>query len=479
MKLGAAQRRTAQRRTAPLSRRREAAGFALGAMLLTGLTVLFSANVETVHVSTALSVYLLAVVVVAAVGGLKPAVVAALAAPVMANWYLVPPLHQWNINDVQNLVSLIGFVAVASIVSAFVSIAARRTGDAERARQEARVLAGLAGSGGPDPLQAIVEHLVRSFDLDAAAVLRVDGGRPGYVTEARFGDLPLARPDQATHVEPLDDNAVLAIAGRDLTTDDRRVVHAFTEQLSRARERTHLAQTAARAEALSQTDELRTALLRAVSHDLRTPLAGIKASVSSLRQPDVEWSAEQHAEFLEAIEDDTDRLSDIVTNLLDVGRLQAGVIRARMRAISLEEVIPAVLHSLGPRAADVELELPDDLPDIMADPALLERVMANLIANAVKWSPAHRRVLVCAHAAGGEVRIDVVDHGPGVKQADRAHVMKPFQRAGDTSSGGIGLGLAIADGFTKAMAARLTLGETPRGGLTATVCIPMADRSSQ
>ena len=207
------------------------------------------------------------------------------------------------------------------------------------------------------------------------------------------------------------------------------MLRSFIQQLSRALEQHRLAAVAAQADALEQADELRTALLRAVSHDLRTPLAGIKASVSSLRQRDIEWSPEARDDFLETIEDETDRLTSIVTNLLDLSRLQAGALRPALRPVALEEVLPAALHSLGDRADDVELDLPADLPDVEADPALLERVIANLVANAITWSPPDRAVRVGAVAASRHGA--AADHRPRPGHPPEA----PRHRACNRSTG--------------------------------------------
>jgi len=242
--------------------------------------------------------------------------------------------------------------------------------------------------------------------------------------------------------------------------------------LAKALEQQRLAQVASEADALGQADELRTSILRAVSHDLRTPLASIKASASSLRQVDIDWPDEVRAEFLSSIEEETDRLTAIVTNLLDMSRLQAGVVRPVLRPVALEEVVPAALHSLGVRAVDVELILPPSLADVDADPALLERVVANLITNAVDWSPPNDHVRVLAHQRLHDIQLHVIDHGPGIRPRERATVLQPFHRVSDSERhGGVGLGLAIADGLTAAMGGRLELRDTARGGLTAVVTL--------
>ena len=463
-----------RRQRAGLSVRRELVGFAVGASSLTALTWVLVANRERVHNTTALALYLLAVVTVGAIGGHKPAILAAFVAPLLTNWFLIEPLHTWRIHDQQDVISLLAFLAVATIVSNFVAEAARRAVEAEGARQEAEVLAGLAGSTGADPLQSITEHLRVSFGLDSVAVLRADEPTGGFRVEAFSGDERLEGPEQATFQTAIDEGVILALRGRPLTDDDQRVLLAFTQQLSKALLQSRLAKAASRAELLDQAETLRTGMLQAVSHDLRTPLASIKASVSSLRQPDVEWPIDVRNEFLEAIENETDRLTAIVTNLLDLSRLQAGVLRPFIRPVAMEEVVPAALHSLGLRSVGVDLDLPDDLVEVDVDQALMERVVANLIGNAVRFSPPGKRVVVSARQVGSNVQLRVIDHGPGIRSADKSIVLQPFHRLGDSAaSGGLGLGLAIADGLTGAMGGRLELLDTPGGGLTAVLTVPV------
>ncbi|WP_432993231.1 sensor histidine kinase [Dactylosporangium sp. CA-233914] len=231
---------------------------------------------------------------------------------------------------------------------------------------------------------------------------------------------------------------------------------------------------AARARELAQVDRLRTALLDAVSHDLRTPLAGIKAATSSLRSPDVEFSAADRAELLATVEEATDRMTALVENLLSLSRLRAGVLSATPEPTALDAVaadvvlhVPATEHG----RARVAVDVPDDLPLALADPGLLERVVANLVANALAAAP---HVRVTGSAAGGRVRLHVADDGPGVPPADFAALFEPFQRRGDRGGAGLGLGLAIVRGFTEAMGGTVTPSQTPGGGLTMTVELPSA-----
>lgn len=419
-----------------LSRRRQLLAAALGGAGLAALTWVLSDARDDVSVATSLSLYLLAVVAITAAGGAVPGLLAAVAAPLLANWFLIPPYHTFRIADGENVLELVVFLSVAAIVSSFVTISARRAVEAERARREAATLASLTASGQLDLPDVVVEQLRRAFHLDGVAVL-APGAEPMQVL-ASAGDAP-HRPADADDVQPLSSGYVVVTRGPALGADDHRVMRAFLGQLSRALEQQRLREIAAEAEALARADELRTAMLRAVSHDLRSPLASIKASVSSMRQPDVEWPTEARDDFLASIEDETDRLTSIVTNLLDLSRLEAGVLRPVLRSTSMEEIVPAALHAVGAAGDRVAIELPPDLPEVQTDPALLDRVMANLVGNALRWSPPDRRVRVQAHRTGGDVQVHVIDHGPGIPVAQRAVVVQPFHRLDDSgASGGLG-----------------------------------------
>lgn len=239
------------------------------------------------------------------------------------------------------------------------------------------------------------------------------------------------------------------------------------------RERLATEERAAEALLLARADDLRVSLLRAVSHDLRTPLASIKASVTSLLQRDVDWTEEATDEFLGTIDEESDRLDELVGNLLDMSRLQSGALRFIVRPVGYEEVLPAALASLSGPTDTVEISLDETLPRVQADPALLERVVANLAANAIAASGPGRRVRMEAGAVSGRVDLRIVDQGPGIPVAERARMFEPFQRRGD-GGGGVGLGLAVAKGFVEAMGGELTIEDTPGGGVTMVVGLPEA-----
>jgi two-component system sensor histidine kinase KdpD len=230
---------------------------------------------------------------------------------------------------------------------------------------------------------------------------------------------------------------------------------------------------AVEADELAQIDRLRAALLGAVGHDLRTPLAGIKAAVSSLRTPDVKFSDDDRAELLATVEESADRLAAVVDNLLALSRLRAGVLSVDLQPTAVDAVAAQAALVTDP---SVQVTVPDDLPPALADAGLLERVVANLLANARKASPPGGTVTIRGDTAGAEIRLAVVDHGPGLPAAAREAAFAPFQRLDHHTGGGLGLGLAIARGFTEAQGGTLTPSDTPGGGLTMTITLPAAGR---
>jgi two-component system sensor histidine kinase KdpD len=462
----------APRGRVPLAPRRRAAAWLLAIIGLPVMTIVMVALRDHLALGGVLLLYVLMVVAVAAVGGLAPAVVAAVGGFLLGNWYFTPPLHRFTIGESENVLALVVYLVVAVVVSSLVAVARRRTAESSRATAEAETLASLAGQlVDSDPLPLLVIQMRRAFGLDGVALLRRAGD--GWVVEASDGSAPLT-PEQADETERLDDDLLLAVRGGALAADDRRVLNAFAAHLGAALDRRRLRDEADTAASLAEANALRAALLQAVSHDLRTPLAGIKASVSSLRQRDVTWTAEQQAEFQATIEEETDRLTKLVGDLLDMSRIQADAVRPDLRAVALDEVVPAALHSLGGRANGVHVDLVDTLPPVTADPALLERVVANLVDNAIVHTRPGTTVRVEAGEVAGAVHLRVIDRGAGIDSTQREQAFEPFQRLGDagrTSGTGVGLGLAVARGFTRALGGELTIDDTPGGGTTMVVTL--------
>lgn len=459
-----------RRRASHLSRRRQLTGLGLAAVGLPALTAMLLALREDLGFTSTALCYLLAVVLAATVGGIWPAAVTALAGFGLLNFYFADPVRTFTIANNPDVIALIAFLVVAGVTSVLVDVAARRTAEATRARSEAEALAAMAGSllREGDPLPMLLDNIVRLFGLAGASVLSADGAQLAAVAGAAP---PRAAGPDVLRFE-LGPRASLLLAGGELTTLDRSVVRAFADQVALALESRRLHAEASESASLAHANELRSALLAAVSHDLRTPLAAIKASASSLRSGDVEFSgADQHA-LLKTIDEEADRLNDLVGNLLDMSRLQTGALVVQPRPVSLEELVSGALGGLDGRLDRVRLVLPDHLPLVDADPVLLERALANLVDNALSWAPSDTAVVVEAAAVGARVDIRVVDRGPGIDPRDRDRVFLPFQRLGDSPNGaGVGLGLALARGFVEAMDGEITVEDTPGGGTTMTVSV--------
>jgi two-component system sensor histidine kinase KdpD len=286
---------------------------------------------------------------------------------------------------------------------------------------------------------------------------------------------PCASPAEADTEVAVADDLVLVLRGPALPAGSRRVLEAFAAQTVLALRQQRLTEAAEATEPLLRADQVRRALLSAVSHDLRTPLASARAAVQSLRNDTIGWQPEERRELLATATESLDRLDDLVANLLDMSRLQSDALGLAPVPLAVEDVVPHALDELGPASAGVRISVPPDLPEVLADPGLLERILVNLVANALRFNPPGHPVLVSASALGDTVEIRVVDSGPGIPAADRERVFQAFQRLGDHDNhNGVGLGLAVARGLAEAMGGSLTPEDTPGGGLTMVLAMPCA-----
>ena len=461
----------------PLSPRRQLWGWVL---VLTGLpliTLAFANLRDQVGFTSVLLLYLVLAMVVALVGGVLPAIVAVIGGFLLANWFFTPPFYDLTIAEAENLLALVVYAVAAGIVAVLVDRVGRSRRRAARLQAEAEALASLAGAlAGPGSVSDMLGQLRATFGFRSAALLH--GGADGWTVIERSGPEPPTRPEEADVSRDVGHGVQLALAGGSLSAEDQRVLNAFAAQVAAATEHERLQREAGRAEDLAAANTLRASLLQAVSHDLRTPLASIKASISSLRQRDVDWPPDTIAEFHETIEEETDRLTTIVGNLLDMSRLQASALHIDLRPVGIEEVTLAAITSVKAPSGSIEVDVPETVPDVLADPALLERALANIVGNAVRFAPAGVPVRVSAGRVVGEgdPRIDVrvVDRGPGIRPADRELVFQPFQRVVDqrVDGAGVGLGLAIARGFVEAMGGEMAIEDTPGGGVTMVVSLP-------
>lgn len=510
----------------------EAAVFAVGTSLL-AVDVLFQ---------------LAGVIAVALIGGLWPALLAALWSSIILNYTSTEPFGSLEIADAENVVTVFIFIAVAVAVSLVVGLSARRSRDAAMAQQEAALLGELARGAlaEEDTLQGFLRHVQSQFDVDAVALFGPEDGSSGdgssgdgssgdgqdgaAAADHRERKALAVRPtprqqdaagpaanaagrghtgatgrgpgtgvsgsgadaagrdsgdrwtlEAATTREPVDGDVSLALYGPPLSGRERGLLTAFAGQLRSMLQRQELLASTRTNRRLVEGNVMRTAILRSVSHDLRTPLAGIKLAVSSLRQSEVTFSQEDEDELLETIEDYSDRLDALVNNLLDMSRITGDAVNAHVRPLKWIDVVgPALGHVPEDR---VHVSIPPNLPAIEADPGLLERVLANIVENAGKYAPDSLIEVTASVGGTGRALINgfpaselrVIDHGQGVSRDDVATMFRPFQRLDDAPSGaGVGLGLAVAKGFTEVMGGVLDAEQTPGGGLTLVIRLPIS-----
>jgi two-component system, OmpR family, sensor histidine kinase KdpD len=403
--------------------------------------------------------YVFAVLPIAAVWGLAYSVGVSLACMLAFNFFFLPPLYTLTLTDSRNWFALLVFVVTAIVVS---ELAAR----SRRRAREASLLAEIAtsllehGTVGAE-LERISAEAARALHAESAAISLGDEPVLGYALTAggrRVGTISLRGGDEGEGAR-------------------RRLLPALASLLGVAIDRERLEQEAVEAEALRRADAIKTALLRAVSHDLRTPLMAISTSAGALARPDLAIDAADRAELLATILAASNRLDQLVSNLLDLSRLQAGAADPRRELVEVDDIVVAALDELGAAAGRVEVSLPEEPPAVEVDVLQVQRALVNLIENALKYSPSDEPVRVQAAATPAEVVIRVVDHGRGILPGDRERIFEPFQRGdGAGAAPGAGLGLAIARGFAEANGGRLSV--ESRQGQGATFVLTLARAGS-
>ena len=452
-----------------LSVRRRVAGFLLalgGLPLLTWVLSLFRSDESLASDVLAFQLF---IVIVALVGGIWPAVATAVIAGLVLDFFFVAPLYTVTIADPLHLLALIIFVVVAVLVSTVVDQAARRSRLASRAAAESETLSNIAGGvlSGTDALEALVSRLREAFGM--TSVILYSNGAPLYTAT----DATLMGDGDIETTFPIGDHSQLYLRGRDLPASDRRILGAFLSQIEAALDRRELSREAESMRPVAEADRLRTALLAAVGHDLRRPLAAATAAITSLRSTELTLSAADQDELLDAAEQSLDSLAGLVTKLLDASRLQAGVLGVSLASVSVDDVVGGALDELGLAPGDVRLELERGIRPVIADAVLLQRAVVNLLANALRFSPADAAPVVATSEFGDRVQLRVIDSGPGIPAERRDDVFVAFQRLGDTdNTTGVGLGLALSKGFIEAMGGTLEAEDTPGGGLTMVADLP-------
>jgi two-component system sensor histidine kinase KdpD len=420
----------------------------------------------SISLSTIFLVYLVVVLALGGWGGIWVGLVSALVASALENYYFVTPLHTFQVARPDDLVAIIAYLIFAVSSSFVVNLFAQRSHEADRSKAEAQILARAAATVATtrDDLKPLLDSLRAIFGVPTVALLeRRDQEWVSEIVSGEDVDETLLNARFA-----VDDDHVLVMADATLDNQDRQLIGAFVGRVSSSLESQRLAKKAAEAQAVADTDALRTGLLRAVSHELRTPLATIEANISSLLQTDVTWTLSAQHNFLVTVEREVHRLTRLVTNLLDAGRLEAHLITPRIFNVALDDLVASALEAIDTYGRVINIDLPDDLPLVATDPDLAERVIANIVSNACRFSPTDRPVRISGGKTGQGLELLVIDQGQGIPEAKRNAIMASFQRLNDQRSG-VGLGLGVASGFLALLDGQLRFEDTPGGGLTVAI----------
>ncbi|MFL4478427.1 DUF4118 domain-containing protein [Paeniglutamicibacter sp. ORCA_105] len=459
---------------------RTLSGYLLALVLPAAMTFLLS-PFDELNLATHALARLCSVIVVAFLGGLGPAVLAAVLDALFLNYFVTHPVGTLTVNDPQDFFVLLVYLGVGITVALVVGLSARRSRAAALSSAEAATLSELARTSlaGDQSSEEFLDQLRGQFQLNGVSVFEgVDDGL--WRLRASAGPDAPQFPDAATTLDRPRPGLAVGLNQSAPTGGDRRLLNAYEAHLAALLERERLILRLRDSIKLIEGNRVKTSILRAVSHDLRTPLAGIELALTALRRQRSKTSVEQQEEMLDAVQSFTDRLKGLVGNLLDMSRLSSDSVQVLHEPVTWLEVVPEALAGVPDGA--VRVELAPNLPPVDADRGLLERALANLVENAVKYASG-TDIVVRATAGGslhvwpdgrpfGELR--VVDHGDGVP-ADRVVAMfQPFQRLDDASpDAGIGLGLAVAKGFIEAMEGQLVAEPTPGGGLTMSIRLPL------
>lgn len=416
------------------------------------LVVVALADRRPVDLTAVLLVLLAAVMALAVLTGPVLGIVTALVTVVLVNWYLVPPYGTFEVASTENVVALVVFPLVAGVTALLMELAARARARAARAAANSALVARVS-----EDTSGSLDRVRRALDLETLALVRDDGTIVATTGAAADG--------QDVVVDASGPGGYRLVGtGVPRMAEDPAFVSSLAAAAVRAYESNLLVTEARRADELAAVDQARSALLASVGHDLRTPLAGLRLAVDTLRAPDVALDEAERRELLDTADASTTRLDELITNLLDLSRLEAGSLLVQSEPVALDGIVASAVMGRAPGAVDVQVA--DDLPLVLVDPVLLERVLENLVSNAVRHGGAEpgRPVVVSATPRSSAVVVDVVDRGTGLDP----------ERAAGSADGGAGLGLEIVRGFCGAMHVPLELRETPGGGLTVRLTLAVA-----
>lgn len=474
---------------------RRVAGYAIAVAGTAAVTLAFlPVRAETTSLSKGFA-FLAVVVISATVGGLGPGIVASVLGFLAFNFFHLPPYHTFVLAHGEDIVMLFVFLGISIVVTALLARATERADAAEAREEELRTLQTLSTElvsaiPGPETYESVLSRLLEVFGFSAGSLWVQDQKtrdlRERVTVGADPGELT---PQRDTAVDGPPERLPLSVGGRvlgifllrrerpALTPPESRVLRSFCDQFALVLERDRLLRSAAEAEAYRQTEEIRRSLLAAVSHDLRSPLAAIKASVTDLLSEDAERTVEVSREALESIDKETDRLITLITNLLDMSRIEGGMLKARVQVVDLDEVMSTCVDRIRRQRPElsIRVSLPEEPTLVRADPVFLDRVITNLLDNAARASRegGATDVEVDARRSDNETTVRVTDHGKGVPETAREQLFYPFYQVSQRHPRlGTGLGLAIAKGFISLMDGRIWIEDTPGGGATFAFSLP-------
>jgi two-component system sensor histidine kinase KdpD len=447
------------------------------AVILPALIMVLVQLRQYFNLTTNTLLLLIVTVAIAVTSNLWLSILSAIESFLFLNYYFTPPFHTLTIGDKNDLVSLIAFMISSVSASLILNQLKIRTLRLKRMSEEGLFLSGLAREiiKGNQGIEVILENFKSSFGFQDLAIVKKVGAIPAIEIEILYGTIPEIN-DGIMNSEIKLSSEYSLLANPPITNSDlRNLVTTFGSQILILIEREIFEVNEKALSDIRQTDQMRVALLNAVSHDLRGPLASSKAAISSLMNTEIAWSGDDRKELLDSANHSLDLLNNLIENLLDMSRLEADAISLHTRAVDVEDAISGAVKALKTTEKRIEIAIDGELPLVKGDPILLERVLVNLMENALRFTPKDHLVRVQASDHMRNIEIRVIDRGPGINPKDYSKVFLPFQRLGDRdNTTGVGLGLAIVKGFTELMEGTVSIEQTPGGGLTVLVSLPIA-----
>jgi two-component system, OmpR family, sensor histidine kinase KdpD len=501
---------------------------ALAVVVVAGISVLIGAVESVTHVANISNLYIIGIAILATRRGLYPALIASILAFVAFDWFFIPPLHQFTVDDPSEYLALVTLLVTILIIGQLLAVARSRAEEAQLRQRQTQLLYDVSHAALSTPrisrvYAVALYRLNDTLGLTGSRLYLKDGS--GLRQEAASGSLSESEDEALWLRQTMEDGRPLAVwiqQGNNvrietelnpdtqfdepcevylplriesrvegvlvvgptkertaLSAEDRQLLEAFANQLAVAVERQNLAEQQARARALEESDRLKTALISSVSHELKTPLAAIKASVTALLADEHNMLAGVRRELTDAINRETDRLTRLVGNLLDMSRLEAGAVRPQLEWVSIADVISDVLDRMEPimPGRRVAMELPDELPPTPLDFVQTSQVLTNLLENAARYSPPGASITVSAEVVREQLRVTVFNEGSHIPPADLDRLFDKFFRL-TSVSGGVGLGLSIARGIVEAHNGRIWAENVGQRGVAFSFTIPSPARQA-